>query len=189
MGRHAAHRPAPDSGGNTGEGRVPLHADLFAPTPGTAAARVAEERAHELFEGLVKPHRAALEAHVLRLTRGDRTAAESLLKETYYRASRDPSRYPQTESAVRPWLVLTARMVLRDGHPKAAAPKSTTVIGALDDLSEVHRNVLIEMFYRGVSLEEAADARGVSVETVKSQLYFAMRALRLVLDRQLGDPA
>jgi DNA-directed RNA polymerase specialized sigma24 family protein len=29
--------------------------------------------------------------------------------------------------------------------------------------------------------------RGVPVETVKSRLYFAMRALRLVLDQQVAD--
>jgi RNA polymerase sigma-70 factor (ECF subfamily) len=44
-----------------------------------------------------------------------------------------------------------------------------------------------ELFYRGVSLEEAAQVRGVPVETVKSSLYFAMRALRIVLDQQVAD--
>jgi RNA polymerase sigma-70 factor (ECF subfamily) len=190
MGRHAADRPAPEPG-DAHAGRTPLHADLFVPTPGTAAARVAEERANALFEGLVAPHRQALRAHVLRLTGGDQTLAESILKETYYRAARDPSRYPQTEAAVRPWLVLTARMVLRDGERPAPTPgaRSTTVARALDELSEVHREIMVELFYRGVSLEEAADTRGVPVETVKSQLYFAMRALRVVIDQQVADRA
>jgi RNA polymerase sigma-70 factor (ECF subfamily) len=198
MGRHAAERPAPEPGGGPA-GRVPLHADLFAPSPGTAAARVAEERANALFEGLVAPHRQALRAHVLRLAGGDELAAESLLKETYYRAARDPARFPQTEAAVRPWLVLTARMVLRDGRRPAPEPgpgpeqgpvpdtRSTTVARALDELSEVHREIMIELFYRGESLEAAAEIRGVSVETVKSQLYGAMRALRVVLDQQIAD--
>jgi RNA polymerase sigma-70 factor (ECF subfamily) len=195
MGRHAAGRPPPEPG-DAQSGRPPLHADLFVPTPGTAAARIAEERASALFEGLVGPHRPALRAHVLKLTGGDEAAAESILKETYYRAARDPERFPETEAAVRPWLVLTARMVLRDGRSPAAGraasgpvpdTRSTTVARALDELSEVHREIMVELFYRGVSLEEAAEVRGVPLETVKSQLYFAMRALRLVLDQQVGD--
>jgi RNA polymerase sigma-70 factor (ECF subfamily) len=189
MGRHAANRPAPESGDAAAQ-RVPLHADLFAPSPGTAAARAAEERTTAMFDSLVAPHRAGLRAYVLRLTGGDEAGADSVLKETLYRAAQDPARYPQTESAVRPWLVLTARMVLRDADPPPREPvrRSTTVLRALDDLSDVHREILVELFYRGVSLEDAADDRGVPVETVKSRLYYAMRALRVVLDQQIGDP-
>jgi RNA polymerase sigma-70 factor (ECF subfamily) len=101
--------------------------------------------------------------------------------------------------------VLTARTVLRDGERLAPAGHddrpggaagdqaadrpvpATTVIRALEELSAVHRDILVELFYRGVSLEEAANVRGVTVETVKSRLYFAMRALRLVLDQQISD--
>jgi RNA polymerase sigma-70 factor (ECF subfamily) len=61
------------------------------------------------------------------------------------------------------------------------------VVRALDEMSAVHREILVELFYRGVSLEEAAEVRGVPVETVKSRLYFAMRALRVVLDQQVAD--
>jgi RNA polymerase sigma-70 factor (ECF subfamily) len=63
------------------------------------------------------------------------------------------------------------------------------VARALDELSPVHRDVLVELFYRGVSLEEAAEVRGVPVETVKSRLYYAMRALRVVLDQQVAGRA
>jgi RNA polymerase sigma-70 factor (ECF subfamily) len=196
MGRHAADRP----------GNPPLHSDLFAPAPGSAAARAAQSRAERAFEALVEPHRAALEAYVLRLTGGDEAAAECALKETFYRAAQDPSRYPQRASAVRPWLVLTARTVLRDGErfapaghddrpsptvpverPPAAPSTATTVVRAMDDLAAAHREILVELFYRGVSFEDAAAARGVPVETLKSRLYFAMRALRTVLDQQLAD--
>ncbi|MGA5304743.1 sigma factor-like helix-turn-helix DNA-binding protein [Nucisporomicrobium flavum] len=191
MGRHAADRP----------GRPPLHADLFAPAPGTAAAYAARERAAEAFDRLVEPHRDALEAYVLRLTDGDRAAADSVLKETFYRAAQDPARYPPRASAVRPWLVLTARTVLRDGERSAPAGHDdrpvvapaerspsplaeTTVVGAMNDLADAHREILVELFYQGVSLESAAAARGVPVATLKSRLYFAMRALRAVLDQR-----
>ncbi|MGW4940169.1 sigma factor-like helix-turn-helix DNA-binding protein [Actinoplanes sp. NPDC004185] len=188
MGRHAADRPR----------NPPLHADLFVPTPGSAAARTAQQRAGSAFDTLVEPHREALETYVLRLTGGDEAAAESLLKETLYRAAQDPSRYPQRASAVRPWLVLTARTILRDsarmaGHddrqpldPPPSPRAGTTIVRAMDDLAAAHRDVLIELFYQGVSLEDAAVARGVPVETLKSRLYFAMRSLRVVLDQQLA---
>jgi RNA polymerase sigma-70 factor (ECF subfamily) len=190
MGRHAADRPR----------KPPLHADLFVPTPGSAAARSAQERATSAFETLVAPHREALETYVLRLTDGDEAAAESLLKETLYHAAQDPSRFPQRASAVRPWLVLTARTILRDGtrmagHDDRPPPlpeqspgprTATTIVRAMDDLATAHRDILVELFYQGVSLEDAAAARGVPVETLKSRLYFAMRSLRVVLDQQLA---
>jgi RNA polymerase sigma-70 factor (ECF subfamily) len=201
MGRHAADRPVPDSTGAAE--RHPLHADLFVPSPGSAASRAGEARAAAVFDELVGPHRAALRTYVLRLTDDDEAATDSVVKETLYRAGQDPSRFPLRPSAVRPWLVLTAHAVLRDGErlapaghddrPDASAPKErspgtpTTVVRAMEELSGIHRDILVELFYRGVSLEEAAEIRGVPVETVKSRLYFAMRALRVVLDQQVAD--
>jgi RNA polymerase sigma-70 factor (ECF subfamily) len=188
-----------------------MHADLFVPTPGSAAARAGEERATAAFERLVEPHREALRAYVLRLTEGDEAVAESILKETLYRVAQEPGRYPQRPSAVRPWLVLAARNVLRDGERHApaghddrpsssrrrkerspAAPvatpiAATTIVAAMEDLSSVPRELLVELFYSGVSLEAAAADRGVPVETIKSRLYYAMRALRAVLDQQVAD--
>jgi RNA polymerase sigma-70 factor, ECF subfamily len=210
MGRHAANRPAPDPGDEPSP-RSPLHFDLFRSGHG-GAARAEEERASDAFEALVAPHQSALRAYVLRLTDGDEAVTESVIKETFYRAAQDPARYPQRASAVRPWLVLTARTVLTDGDrvapaghddrpfsrpPRERSPgaggrragtnHATTVVRALNDLSASHRDILVELFYRGVSLEEAAAARGVTVETVKSRLYFAMRALRIVLDQQIAE--
>ena len=203
MGRHAAQWPVPDSAGSEDRprfagGRLPLHADLFAPNRGRAAATDAAERAAEAFDRLVQPHRSALEAYVERLTDGDDALADSIVKETLYRAAQDPARFPQRSSAVRPWLVLTARAVLNDGERyapaghddrPAPAPRATgtTIVGALDELSGTHRELLVELFYDGRTVEDAADARGVPVETVRSGLYFAMRALRTVLDQQLTD--
>jgi RNA polymerase sigma-70 factor, ECF subfamily len=205
MGRHAADRPAPGPGGLGG--RRPLHADLFAPERGSYAARKGEARAAAVFDRLVQPHREALEDYALKLTDGDEAMTESVLKETYYRASQDPARYPQRPSAVRPWLALTARTVLRDGDRLApaghddrpeswlpgerstgpAAPPATTVVRAMAELAVTHRDILVALSYRGVSLQEAAKVRGVPVETVKSRLYFAMRALRVVLDQKVAE--
>ncbi|MDT4994445.1 MAG: hypothetical protein QOH97_4337 [Actinoplanes sp.] len=212
MGRHTAEWPEPDPSGlevravSPGT-RPPLHADLFAPSAGAAAERVEAQRAAEAFDQLVQPHWAALLAYVQRLTDGDDALAESIVKETMYRVAQDPSRCPQRSSAIGPWLVLTACNVLRDGQRHApaghddrpdmsrlaaagsigAVVPGTTVAGALEGLSEAHRELLVELFYDDVSLEKAAHDRGISVETMKSGLYFAMRSLRAVLDQQLAD--
>src|ERR1700759_3135797 len=103
MGRHAADRPGPDS-------RSPLHADLFTP-----AGRRADNDPSAVFEALVAPHYDSIYGYILRLTDGDETAADSVLKEALYRAERDLSRYPQQGYAVRPWLVLIARTPYRVG--------------------------------------------------------------------------
>jgi RNA polymerase sigma-70 factor (ECF subfamily) len=171
---------------------VPHHADLFSPVNEPVDAD------EESFQRLIDQHGEALLGYVLRLTGGDEAEAESVVKETFYRAAQEPSRLVQRTSSVRPWLVLLARTAYQDGQRRAPAEAEpvqarpqpsaeTTVVRALDNLSQVHREILVELFYRGTSLEEAAHARGVSVDTVKSRLYYAMRALRIVLDQQVGD--
>jgi RNA polymerase sigma-70 factor (ECF subfamily) len=178
-----------------GPAGVPHHADLFSPGDEPSAADADEES----FETLIEQHREALLGYVLRLTGGDAAEAECVVKETFYRASQEPSRLVQRTSSVRPWLVLLARTAFQDGHrtaPASPEPRcdeppavqaETTVIRAMDNLSRVHREILVELFYRGTSLEEAAQVRGIGVDTVKSRLYYAMRALRIVLDQQIAD--
>lgn len=208
MGRHAADRSAP--GSNDPEirdrfagGRHPRHADLFAPSPGGSAARVSAERRTQAFERLIEPHRDGLRAYLVQVTQGDEALADSVLKETLYRAAQEPRRHPQSPAAVRPWLVLSALSVLHDGErhapaghddrppapqrpapETAAAPPATTIIAAMEELPAEHRELIVELFYRGASLEEAAAAREVTVETLKARLYYAMRTLRTVLDQQ-----
>src|SRR2546430_6665981 len=58
---------------------------------------------------------------------------------------------------------------------------SITVLGALDRLSPEHREVLVEMYYRGRTVTETAAALGVPPGTVKSRSYYALRAMRAVI--------
>jgi len=48
-------------------------------------------------------------------------------------------------------------------------------------LSADHRAVIVETYYRGRSVAEAADELGIPPGTVKSRSYYALRALRLAL--------
>jgi RNA polymerase sigma-70 factor (ECF subfamily) len=52
------------------------------------------------------------------------------------------------------------------------------VLEALDRLSEEHRDVLVELYYRDRSVTEAAEALNIPPGTVKSRSYYALRAMR-----------
>jgi RNA polymerase sigma-70 factor, ECF subfamily len=45
-----------------------------------------------------------------------------------------------------------------------------------------HRGVLLETYYRGRSVAEAATVLGVPAGAVKSRTFYALRALRLALE-------
>ena len=55
------------------------------------------------------------------------------------------------------------------------------IVDALDSLSREHRAVIVETYYRGRSVAEAARILGVPEGTVKSRCYYALRALKLAL--------
>ena len=56
---------------------------------------------------------------------------------------------------------------------------------AMAQLSPEHRAVLAQVYYRGLSIVDAAAALGVPAGTIKSRTYYALRSLRLVLE-ELG---
>lgn len=58
------------------------------------------------------------------------------------------------------------------------------VVEALDRLSSDHRDVLLEIYFRGRSVAEAAQALGIPPGTVKSRSHYALKALRdMYVDR------
>jgi RNA polymerase sigma-70 factor (ECF subfamily) len=59
---------------------------------------------------------------------------------------------------------------------------SWLVADAITRLSTEHREVLLECYYRGRPVAEAARVLGVPVGTVKSRTHYALRALRLSLE-------
>src|SRR6185312_2966357 len=63
---------------------------------------------------------------------------------------------------------------------------SMEVFEALQKLSEEHREVIVQLYFRGCSLREASTALGVPEGTVKSRAYHALRALRKSLGREAG---
>jgi RNA polymerase sigma-70 factor (ECF subfamily) len=58
------------------------------------------------------------------------------------------------------------------------------VAEAIETLSPEHRAAVVETYFRGRSVAEAAHVLGVPAGTVKSRTYYALRALRLALEER-----
>lgn len=67
--------------------------------------------------------------------------------------------------------------------------RKVAVADALRAISAAHREILNETILRGRTVNEAAAAMGLPVGTVKSRVYYALRALRVVLaERAAAEP-
>jgi RNA polymerase sigma-70 factor (ECF subfamily) len=154
-----------------------------------------------LVRSLYEEHGRALLAYATRLT-GDRAAAEDVVQETLLRAWKHPEVLVNGRGSVRGWLLTVARNIITDrARARAARPvevaespatppierdhadsvvDSMVVMEALDQLSGHHRDVLVELYFRGRSVTEAADVLGIPPGTVKSRSHHALRALREV---------
>ncbi|HSV68416.1 MAG TPA: sigma-70 family RNA polymerase sigma factor [Mycobacteriales bacterium] len=169
--------------------------------------RVLADRAAGVGDALIRTlhgdHAAALWSYALRLTGGDVGRAQDAVQEALLRAWRHPEAFDPTRGSTRGWLLRTVRNVLidewrsrqarpevvTDEVPEVAGPdaaeaavQSWLVAEALRRLSRPHREVLVECFYLGASVAEAADRLGVPPGTVKSRTHYALRALRLILE-------
>lgn len=60
--------------------------------------------------------------------------------------------------------------------------QSVLVTEALQRLRKPHREVLLECYYRGSSVAQAAARLGIPPGTVKSRTHYALAALRLELE-------
>jgi RNA polymerase sigma-70 factor, ECF subfamily len=159
----------------------------------------------EFMRVLHDEHAAALWAFAVRLTGGDRQAAEDVVQETLLRAWRNPNSPAFTAEepgSARGWLYTVARRIVIDEWrarsvrperlvsevPEAgiadqtdALVESRVIADALQRLSPEHRGVLVELYYRRSSVREAADRLGIAQGTVKSRTHYALRALKLAL--------
>ena len=123
------------------------------------------------------------------------------------RAWRNPHILAQESGSARGWLFTVAKRIVIDEWRTARARRERVVeqlpelptpdetehvvdrhlVGAaLRTLSQEHRAVLLECYFRGSSVAEAAAALGVPPGTVKSRTHYALRALRLAVEEMGG---
>jgi RNA polymerase sigma-70 factor (ECF subfamily) len=159
-----------------------------------------------LLRALWDEHASPLLSFAMRLTGGDRGWAEDIVQETMLRAWQHPQALDPRRGPLRPWLLTVARRIAIDQHrARQARPPETgddallTLPGgddidraleswlmadALRSLTPAHREVLLETYFAGRSVTQAADVLGVPAGTVKSRTFYALRALRLALEER-----
>lgn len=155
-------------------------------------------------------HAGALLGFVLRLTGGDRGRAEDIVQETLLQAWRHPEALDPGRGPVRPWLLTVARRIAIDQHrARQARPQEVgeegleavltddgsdqaidramerwLVADALASLAPAHREALLHTYFAGRTVTEAAVVLGVPAGTVKSRLFYGLRALKLALEER-----
>jgi RNA polymerase sigma-70 factor (ECF subfamily) len=162
-----------------------------------------------LLRALYSSHARPLLVYVQRLVRGDRELAEDIVQETLLRAWQHAGDLAVEQA--RPWLYTVARHLTIDAErSRQARPVETRTEPAersatqddldaaldaclladvLDALTPPHREVIVEGFYHGYSTREIAARLNIPDGTVRSRMFYALRALRLaLLERGVSSP-
>jgi RNA polymerase sigma-70 factor (ECF subfamily) len=160
--------------------------------------------------------RAAYAAHASELygfavrSLGDAGLAEEAVQETFLRAWRAAHRFDPDLGSLRTWLFAIVRNVVIDlARARAVRPSlapsdepqdvpvtedevertllAWEVEEALRRIGEDHRRVLIEVYYRARPYAQVAAELGIPEGTVKSRVYYGLKALRLALEEMGVD--
>jgi RNA polymerase sigma-70 factor, ECF subfamily len=156
--------------------------------------------------------RAAYHAHGAELFRfavqslHDRGLAEEAVQETFVRAWRHCERYDAAVASLRTWLFAIVRNVIIDmARARAVRPglapgddagqqvvdltdhadavlTTWQLDEALARISPEHRVAVVETHYRNRPYAEVAAELGVPVGTLRSRVFYGLRALRLALE-------
>jgi RNA polymerase sigma-70 factor, ECF subfamily len=132
---------------------------------------------------------------------GDAGLAEEAVQETFVRAWRAGDRFDPKIGSLRTWLFAILRNVVIDlGRARAVRPgvAQEGIEPSVEPLEEAllawqveeamrrigvdHRRVIVETYYRGRPYSEVAEELGVPEGTVKSRVYYGLRALRVALE-------
>lgn len=136
---------------------------------------------------------------------GDPNAAEEVVQDTLVRAWRHADRFDPERGSLPAWLftiahnVVTDRQRRRGARPREVAPvrdadaplndvdvdralEAWQLAEALRGLTPEHRGAIVEVHYLGFTVREVAARHDLPVGTVKSRLYYGLRALRLRLE-------
>lgn len=175
------------------------------------AAKIVPDRGQSEGErfsrSLVYEHARPLSNYVVKLLAGDVQQSEDIVQETLLRAwqHREVLAVP---ASLRPWLFRVARNLSVDWQRWRAARQVEVSMDQADDatliavdrtenvlrrralvevlqrLSPQHRDVLMYLYYYGLTQAEVAMVLGIAQGTVKSRAHYALTLTREVLIRQ-----
>jgi RNA polymerase sigma-70 factor, ECF subfamily len=136
----------------------------------------------------------------------DRRDAEELVAETIVRAWKKYEQFDSNRGSERAWVFGIARNAMIDMHRSSqrrlrlvttedgVEPSSgdetdtfaevSLVRDAIAALTEEHRAVVVEAYFKGLNTKEISERHGVPPGTVKSRMYYAMRSLRASLEEK-----
>ncbi len=161
----------------------------------------------DLLRALHDRYGCALWTYAVGLTGGDHARAQDVVQETLLRAWRQQVVLDETGGSARGWLFTVARRIaidewraarrrpelVTDRLPERPVEDGTDravdrqlVLAALRTLSLDHREVLLDCYFRGSSVADAAARLGIPPGTVKSRTHYALHALREALN-DLGE--
>jgi RNA polymerase sigma-70 factor (ECF subfamily) len=131
----------------------------------------------------------------------DSGLAEEAVQETFLRAWRAGERFDPQIASLRTWLFAILRNVVIDlgrsrgirpgvaegGIEESVEPLDQAFLAwqveeAMRRIGDTHRQVLVETYYHDRPYGEVAKELGVPEGTVKSRVYYGLRALRIVLE-------
>lgn len=154
-------------------------------------------------------HSASLVAFAASSLR-DRALAEDCVQEVFVRAWRASERHDPDRGSVRTWLFAIARNVVvdaarararrppvlaTDAAPDPADPRDAPaavvermrLAQALAGLSPEHRTVVVEVHLNGRDYADVSRETGVAVATLRTRMFYALKALRTALGADLTD--
>ncbi len=181
------------------------------PGDGAAAPGLEDEDA---VGAAYEAHGAELYRFVLRGL-GDAMAAQDVVQETFLRAWRAADRFDPRLASLRVWLFAIARNTMLD-HARASRvrpwqgvlvvpPTGEQAAGSVEDaserlvrswvveealrrLSEEHRTAIVQTHLRERPYAEVAAELGVPVGTVRSRVFYGLKALRVAMDEMGVTP-
>ncbi|PWJ56469.1 RNA polymerase sigma-70 factor, ECF subfamily [Quadrisphaera granulorum] len=154
-------------------------------------------------------HSASLVAFAASALR-DRTLAEDCVQEVFLRAWRSADRHDPDRGSVRTWLFAIARNVVVDAArartrrapvvadgstPEQADPRDAPaavvermrLAQALAALSPEHRQVVVQVHLNGRDYADVSQETGVAVATLRTRMFYALKALRTELSTVDGE--
>ncbi len=165
----------------------------------------------DAFRGLFGRYAPAAKALALRVVRQSHLA-EEIVQEAFMAVWRNPDGYDSERGSVRSWLMGMVhhravdlvrreeayRRRAEDSIPEAmqeqadhaqdvvemlGLPEERRIVrAALDELPDEQRDVLLLMYFGGLSQSQVAERSGIPLGTVKSRTLLGMRRMRAALE-------